>query len=63
MAVFWVIAALKAILNTTDIARVHELRDAVVPEAWRVAWIFLNHSPCLSVSLPFVPFSGYGPFN
>ncbi|KAK4033158.1 Serine/threonine-protein phosphatase 6 regulatory ankyrin repeat subunit C [Parachaetomium inaequale] len=46
LAVFWVIAALQAILNTTDLGRVHELREANIPAPWKEAWIFLDHTPC-----------------
>lgn len=49
---FWVIAALKAALDTTDLRRVHELRRAAVPEAWREARIILDHEPCDNVSFP-----------
>lgn len=47
---FWVIAALKASLNTTDVRRMAELRDAPVPEGFKEARIFLDHGPCSDVS-------------
>ncbi len=50
MAVFWSIAALKAILGTTDFTRLRDLRSVDVPEPWRKAVIFLDHSPCNNVS-------------
>ncbi|KAH6627574.1 hypothetical protein F5144DRAFT_277246 [Chaetomium tenue] len=40
------IAVLKAVLDSTDLKRVHELRDMAIPEPWREAWIFLDHTPC-----------------
>ncbi|KAL2136365.1 hypothetical protein VTI74DRAFT_4197 [Chaetomium olivicolor] len=46
LAVFWLLAALKATFDTTDLRRVHELRDAAIPEGLREAWIFLDHTPC-----------------
>jgi hypothetical protein len=46
-----VIAALKAILNTTDLGRVRELREAIIPDPWKEAWIFLDHTPCGNVSI------------
>ena len=51
MAVFWILAALRALLDTTDLRRMHELREVAVPEAWRGARIFLDHTPCENVSL------------
>ncbi|KAL2189127.1 hypothetical protein L209DRAFT_263510 [Thermothelomyces heterothallicus CBS 203.75] len=50
LAVFWLIAALKAVLGTTDLRRARELKGAEIPEAWRSASIFLDHSPCVNVS-------------
>ncbi len=41
---------MKAMLNTTDLRRVHELRQVALPEGWREAWIFLDHEPCDNVS-------------
>ncbi|KAL2271939.1 hypothetical protein VTJ83DRAFT_1310 [Remersonia thermophila] len=46
LAVFWILATLKAVLCTTDLNRYHELREADIPKAWQEAWIFLDHSPC-----------------
>ena len=51
LAVFWVIAALKATLDTTNLTRVHELRQATMAEGWKEAWILLDHNPCDSVGL------------
>ena len=53
LAIFWVIAALKATLDTTDLTRVHELRQAAVAKDWSEAWILLDHDPCENVSLLF----------
>ncbi|KAK4106961.1 hypothetical protein N658DRAFT_413855 [Parathielavia hyrcaniae] len=50
-AAFWVIAALKAVLNSTDVRRMCELRDAAIPEHWERAWIVLDYEPCGNVSL------------
>lgn len=57
---FWIIAVLKTMLDSTDLERVHELRSIAIPEPWREAWIFLDHIPCenvsaLSVCLGFAP--------
>jgi hypothetical protein len=52
LATFWVIATLKATLDTTDLSRVHELRQVALPEGWREAVIFLDHKPCQNVSRP-----------
>jgi hypothetical protein len=41
---------MQAILNTTDLGRVHELREADIPAPWKDAWIFLDHTPCGNVS-------------
>ena len=54
------IAVLKAILGSTDLKRVHELQVMAIPESWKEAWIFLDHTPCQNVSavpgfLPFAP--------
>ncbi|KAL1839442.1 hypothetical protein VTJ49DRAFT_1512 [Mycothermus thermophilus] len=46
LAVFWVLATLKAMLSTTDLSRYHELREADIPKVWKEAWVFLDHSPC-----------------
>jgi hypothetical protein len=55
LATFWVIAALQALLNTGDLKRVAELRDMAIPEAWKEAWVFIDHEdPCSNVSI-----SGY----
>ncbi len=53
LATFWVIAALKATLDTTDLTRVHELKEAAVAKDWTEAWVLLDHKPCKNVSLPF----------
>lgn len=50
MAVFWVVAVLKAMLDSTDLNKVHELRGMDIPGPWKEAWIFLDHTPCESVS-------------
>ncbi|KAK4152655.1 Serine/threonine-protein phosphatase 6 regulatory ankyrin repeat subunit C [Chaetomidium leptoderma] len=46
LAVFWVIATRKAVLNTTDLRWARELREVVIPEPWKTAWVVLDHSPC-----------------
>ncbi|KAH6625076.1 hypothetical protein B0J18DRAFT_201635 [Chaetomium sp. MPI-SDFR-AT-0129] len=46
LATFWVIAALHANVQTTDLTRVAELGDIRLPLAWREAIIYLDHSPC-----------------
>ncbi|KAK4124043.1 hypothetical protein N657DRAFT_572866 [Parathielavia appendiculata] len=50
LGVFWIIAALKAVLGTTDYTRMGDLRNAAVPEQWKRAWILLDHKPCDNVS-------------
>ncbi|KAK3301637.1 uncharacterized protein B0T15DRAFT_405018 [Chaetomium strumarium] len=50
LAVFWVLAALQAIRETSDLKRVAELRNAAIPEAWKDAWVFIDHIPCPNVS-------------
>ncbi|KAL2195461.1 hypothetical protein P885DRAFT_40533 [Corynascus similis CBS 632.67] len=49
LAMFWIIASLKAVLNTTDLERAHELKGAEIPKAWKLAWIFLDNDPCPNV--------------
>ncbi|KAK3906514.1 hypothetical protein C8A05DRAFT_11753 [Staphylotrichum tortipilum] len=50
VAVFWIIAALKAILGTTDFTRLRDLRYAHIPAPWLEAVILLDHKPCNNVS-------------
>jgi hypothetical protein len=58
LAVFWVLAALKAVLNTTDFRRMGELREFNNPECWRTAWVFLDHTLCGNVGPPMVVHAG-----
>ncbi|KAH6841180.1 hypothetical protein B0I37DRAFT_386319 [Chaetomium sp. MPI-CAGE-AT-0009] len=46
LAVFWVIAVLKAVLGSTDLKRVHDLRGIPIPGPFKEAWVFLDHTPC-----------------
>ncbi|KAK4138138.1 hypothetical protein BT67DRAFT_369462, partial [Trichocladium antarcticum] len=51
LAVFWVIAALKAVLDTTDFRRMGELQETPMPDGFREAIVFLDHGPCYDVSV------------
>ncbi|KAL2263925.1 hypothetical protein VTK26DRAFT_4306 [Humicola hyalothermophila] len=46
LAVFWVVATLKATIQTTDYKRMAELRETIIPERLRTAKVFLDHDPC-----------------
>ncbi len=48
---FWVIATLKAVLDTTDFRRMGELREVAVPGAFKEAKVYLDNGPCYDVSL------------
>jgi hypothetical protein len=57
LAVFWIMAALRAILNTRDFRRMAQLRELDTPESWKTAWIVLDHTPCGNVSTPMVVYA------
>jgi len=40
---------LDKVLATSDLAKIEQLRDARIPEQWRKAKVFLDHTPCENV--------------
>ncbi|KAK4200499.1 hypothetical protein QBC40DRAFT_173783 [Triangularia verruculosa] len=50
LALWWVLRVLKKILGTSDVARISDLRGAVIPTHFKEARLFLDHGPCRDVS-------------